>query len=576
MKRLFKYLKGYGKETVLSPLFKLCEAALELTVPLVIAAIIDKGINEGNTGYVIGMCCLLVMLGAIGLGFSVTAQYYAAVASVGFVSKIRYALFAKVQSLSYRDLDRLGAPTVITRMTSDTQKVQNGLNLTLRLLLRSPFVVFGAMIMAFIVNPRPSVSFAIAIPLLSVIVFGIMLITMPMYKKVQKGTDAVLSKTRENLAGVRVVRAFCKENDEIESFDAKNGALTAMQGRVGMISSLMNPLTYVVINLAILALVYLGAVEVDTSGGQFTQGEVIALYNYMSQILVELIKLANLIITISRAIASADRVADMLDIVPAETQGELTECQSSEYAVEFRGAGITYDGSAEPALSNASFAVKWRETVGIIGGTGSGKSTLVNLIPAFYRATEGEVLLGGAPAHEYERNAISDIVGVVPQRAVLFRGTVRDNMRWAKADATDEEIYEALKIAEAKEIVDGKGGLDAEIEEGGANLSGGQKQRLTIARALVGRPKILILDDSASALDLATDARLRASLQTSLADTTVFIVSQRTSSIMHADKIIVLDDGEISAIGTHKELLESSEIYKEIYNSQYGEAVKNG
>ena len=576
MKRLFKYLRGYGKETVLSPLFKLCEAALELTVPLVIAAIIDNGINGGNTGYVIGMCCLLVLLGAVGLGFSVTAQYYAAVASVGFISKIRHALFAKVQSLSYRDLDRLGTSTVITRMTSDCQKVQNGLNLTLRLLLRSPFVVFGAMIMAFIVNPRPSVSFAIAIPLLSVIVFGIMLITMPMYKRVQKGTDSVLSKTRENLSGVRVVRAFSKEADEVEDFDKKNIKLTEMHKRVGMISSLMNPLTYVVINLAILLLVYLGALEVDTSGGAFTQGEVIALYNYMSQILVELIKLANLIITISRAVASADRVADVLDIAPTDVAGEITECKNTEYAVEFRSAGITYDGSSEPALSETSFAVKWSETVGIIGGTGSGKSTLVNLIPSFYRPTEGEVLVGGVPAHEYSRDAMASIVGIVPQRAVLFRGTVRDNMRWAKPDATDEQIYEALKIAEAKEIVDGKGGLDAEIEEGGANLSGGQKQRLTIARALVGQPRILILDDSASALDLATDARLRASLKSSLSDTTVFIVSQRTSSIMHADKIIVLDDGEVSAIGTHGELLESSELYREIYNSQYGEAKKNG
>lgn len=576
MKRLLKYLGGYRKETVLSPLFKLCEAALELTVPLVIAAIIDNGINAGNTGYVIGMCLLLVLLGAIGLGFSVTAQYYAAVASVGFIAKVRHALFEKVGTLSYRDLDRLGTSTVITRMTSDAAKVQNGLNLTLRLLLRSPFVVFGAMIMAFTVNPRPSVSFAVAIPVLSIIVFGIMMITMPMYKKVQRGTDSVLSLTRENLAGVRVVRAFRKEESEISDFNRKNTELTDMHKRVGMISSLMNPLTYVVINLAILALVYLGAIEVDTSGGAFTQGEVIALYNYMSQILVELIKLANLIITISRAIASADRVADVLDIVPTDKAGDITECKDSPYAVEFRSAGITYDGACEPALSPSSFSVRWGETVGIIGGTGSGKTTLVNLIPALYRTTCGEVLVSGVNVNDYTEETLRNTVGIVPQRAVLFRGTIGENMRWAKSDATDEEIFRALKIAQADGIVDGKGGLDAEIEEGGGNLSGGQKQRLTIARALVGNPRILILDDSASALDLATDAKLRAALHESLTDTTVFIVSQRTSSIMHADKIIVLDDGEISAIGTHDELLQSSEIYREIYNSQYGEAEANG
>ncbi len=570
MRRLLKYLLGYRKQTVLAPLFKLCEAALELTVPLVIAAIIDNGINAGDVGYVVRMCLLLVLLGAVGLGFSVTAQYYAAVASVGFIAKVRHALFAKVQSLSYRDLDRLGTSTVITRMTSDAAKVQNGLNLTLRLLLRSPFVVFGAMIMAFTVNPRPSVSFAVAIPVLSVIVFGIMLITMPMYKRVQKGTDSVLSLTRENLSGVRVVRAFRKEESEISLFNERNAWLTDMHKRVGMISSLMNPLTYVVINLAILALVYLGAIEVDTSGGAFTQGEVIALYNYMSQILVELIKLANLIITISRAIASADRVADVLDVAPTDTAGDVTECGDSEYAVEFRSAGITYDGAAEPALSPSSFKVRWGETVGIIGGTGSGKTTLVNLIPALYRATEGEVLVGGINVNDYSEKTLRSTVGIVPQRAVLFRGTVGENMRWARADATDEKIYEALRVAQADGIVRDKGGLDAEIEEGGGNLSGGQKQRLTIARALVGEPRILILDDSTSALDLATDARLRSALCESLSDTTVFIVSQRTSSIMHADRIIVLDDGEISAIGSHDELLSSSDIYREIYTSQYG------
>lgn len=576
MKRLAKYLRGYVKETILSPLFKLCEAALELIVPLIIALIIDNGIGKGDYTYVLWMSALLVLLGAIGLGFSVTAQYYAAVASVGFIAKIRHALFAKIQSFSYSDIDRIGTSTLMTRMTADASKVQNGLNLTLRLLLRSPFVVFGAMIMAFIVNPRPSVAFAVAIPLLSLVVFGIMLITMPMYKRVQKSTDALMEKTRENLSGVRVIRAFRMEKSEIRDFGEKNEELTHRHKRVGMISTLMNPITYVIINLAILWLVYMGAIEVDVSDGRFTQGEVIALYNYMSQILVELIKLANLIITITKALASADRIADVLDLPSTEISGERTEGAGSEYAVEFNRASLKYTGAGENSLSDISFKVKKGETVGIIGGTGSGKTSLVNMIPGFYPATEGEVLIDGYSVGSYTRDYVGRNISVVPQRAVLFRGTVRDNMRWRRRDAGDDEIWRALEIAQAREVVEDKGGLDAMIEEGGANLSGGQKQRLTIARALIGDPQILILDDSASALDFATDKRLREAIL-SLSGITVFIVSQRTSSIMHADKIIVLDDGVISGIGTHSEMLESSAVYKEIYSSQLrGEVASDG
>ena len=569
MKRLIKYLRGLVKETILSPLFKLCEAALELTVPLIVALIIDNGIAKGDTAYVIKMCLLLVVLGAVGLAFSATAQYYAAKAAVGFTAKIRRALFVKIQSLSYTDLDTLGTSTLITRMTQDASKVQNGVNLTLRLLLRSPFVVFGAMIMAFIVNPRPSVSFAVAIPILSVIIFGIMLITMPLYKKVQSHTDDVLSTTRENLSGVRVIRAFCKEDAEIEKFNVKNDKLTRLHKRVGMISSLMNPLTYAIINLAILWLIYLGAVEVDTSNGAFTQGEVIALYNYMSQILIELIKLANLIITITRALASADRIANILDTKPTDSTGTIGEYGESKYAVEFRDVSLTYSGAAESSLSNISFAIEHGETVGIIGSTGSGKTSLINMIPAFYPASSGEVLVHGLPVGEYTTDHLRERIGVVPQKAMLFKGSIRENMKWANADATDEDIYRALKTAQATEVVEDKGGLDALIEQGAQNLSGGQKQRLTIARALVGKPDILILDDSASALDFATDARLRKALREDLENTTVFIVSQRTSSIMHADKIIVLDDGKICNIGTHDELLRDSEVYREIYRSQY-------
>ena len=572
MKRLLKYFRGYTKECILGPLFKLFEATLELIVPLIVALIVDVGIKgDGGITYSIWMSVVLVLFGAVGLAFSVIAQYFSAKAAVGFSTRIRGALFSKVQELSYTDIDRLGTSTMITRMTQDASKVQNGVNLALRLLLRSPFVVFGAMIMAFIVNPSSATSFAVAIPILSVIVFGIMLLTMPLYKKTQAGTDKLLLSTRENLSGARVIRAFRLENNEISDFESENSALTATQKRVGMISSLLNPLTYVIINLAILWLMELGAIQVED--GIISSGAVIALYNYMSQILVELIKLANLIVSISRALASASRIADVLDYESTRCEGERVRMDESAMAVEFDGVSLRYEGAGDNSLTDVSFSCAQGETVGIIGGTGSGKSSLVNMIPGFYPAESGEVRLGGAPVSEYSEDAITEIVGIVPQKAVLFRGTVRDNMRYRKSDATDEEIWAALDIAMAREVVEGKGGLDALIEEGGSNLSGGQRQRLTIARALVGAPKILILDDSASALDYATDAALRKNIKT-LSGVTTFIVSQRTSSVMHADKIIVLDDGEMVGIGTHDELLKSSDIYREIYDSQFGGEVR--
>jgi ABC-type multidrug transport system fused ATPase/permease subunit len=573
MKRLLKYLKSYKKECVLGPLFKMFEATLELIVPLVIAAIVDRGIGDGSTGFVIKASLFLLLLGAVGLGFSLTAQYFSAKAAVGFVGKLRYALFEKVGTLSYSDIDELGTSTLITRMTQDASKVQNGLNLALRLLLRSPFVVFGAMIMAFTVDAKSALTFAAVIPLLSIVVFGIMLITMPLYKKAQKGTDALLSRTRENLSGVRVIRAFRQEGEEIEAFKDENDVLTAVQRRVGRISALMNPLTYVLINIAILLLIHTGAVEVKA--GNLTQGEVVALYNYMSQILVELIKLANLIISITKALASASRIADVLDIVPTENMGTLTEGKNSDISVEFRSATLAYNGSSEPSLEDVSFVAKKGDTVGIIGGTGSGKSTLVNMIGAFYKATSGEVLVDGVEVSEYDRDALRAKVGIVPQNAVLVNGTIRENLLWGNENATDEELIRAVRMAQASDVLEAKGGLDAVIEQGGKNLSGGQKQRLTIARALVKKPEILILDDSASALDYATDAALRSALKEIGGDTTVFIVSQRASSIMHADKIIVLDDGCAVGIGIHEELLASCPVYREIYATQFSE-VENG
>ena len=573
MKRLLKYLKSYKKECVLGPLFKMFEATLELIVPLVIAAIVDKGIGGESTGFVVKASLFLLLLGVVGLGFSLTAQYFSAKAAVGFVGKLRYALFEKVGTLSYSDIDELGTSTLITRMTQDASKVQNGLNLALRLLLRSPFVVFGAMIMAFTVDVKGALTFAAVIPLLSVVVFGIMLITMPLYKKAQKGTDRLLGRTRENLSGVRVIRAFGNEDEEIDAFMGENATLTAVQRRVGRISALMNPLTYVLINVAILLLIHTGALQVRA--GELTQGQVVALYNYMSQILVELIKLANLIISITKALASASRIADVLDIVPTENMGTLTEGKDTDVAVEFSDATLAYRGSSEPSLEGITFKAKKGETVGIIGGTGSGKTTLINMIPAFYKATGGEVLVEGVEVSRYSPEALRKKIGIVPQSAALVKGTIRDNMRWGNENATDEDILEAIKTAQASDVLTAKGGLDGTIEQGGRNLSGGQKQRLTIARALVRKPEILILDDSASALDYATDASLRRAIRELDGKTTVFIVSQRASSIMHADKIIVLDDGRAVGIGTHDELLSSCPIYREIYATQFGE-VQNG
>ena len=539
MKRLLGYLKPYWRESVLGPLFKLCEATLELIVPLVIAAIVDRGIAEGDRGYILKMALLLALMGLIGLAFSVTAQFFCARASVGFVGRIRSALFAKLGSLSYSDIDRIGTSTMITRMSADSTKVQNGLNLALRLLLRSPFVVFGAAIMAFTIDFKSALTFVAVIPLLSIVVFGIMLLTMPMYKRVQGKTDALLSTARENLDGVRVIRAFGKEEDEIAEFREENQLLTTVSKRVGRISALMNPLTF------------------------------LALYNYMSQILVELIKLANLIISISKALASATRIADVLDVESTDTDGKAVCGVGSEYAVELRGVYARYAGAPEAALENISFSAKWGETVGIIGGTGSGKSTLVNLIPAFYRAEAGEVLVDGVNVCDYDPRALREMIGMCPQRAVLFSGTIRDNLKWRDPNASDEEILEAVKIAQASDVLDKKGGLDAVIEEGGRNLSGGQRQRLTIARALVGKPKILVLDDSASALDFATDAALRRAIADVKGKMTVFIVSQRASSVMNADKIILLDDGAAVGIGTHAELMEKCELYREIYYTQF-------
>ena len=569
MKRLLKYLKSYKKECVLGPLFKMFEATLELIVPLVIAAIVDQGIGDGSTSFVIKASLFLLLLGAVGLAFSLTAQYFSARAAVGFVGKLRYALFEKVGTLSYSDIDELGTSTLITRMTQDAGKVQNGLNLALRLLLRSPFVVFGAMIMAFTVDVKSALNFALVIPLLSIVVFGIMLITMPLYKKAQKGTDKLLGRTRENLSGVRVIRAFGNEDEEIEAFRNENNLLTAVQRRVGRISALLNPLTYILINVAILLLIHTGALQV--SRGELTEGQVVALYNYMSQILVELIKLANLIISITKALASASRIADVLDIVPTENMGTLTIGKETDVAVEFKGVSLAYRGSGEPSLSNVSFTAKKGDTVGIIGGTGSGKTTLVNMIPAFYKATSGEVLVNGVEVSAYSPEALRSLIGIVPQSPALVSGTIRDNMRFGNENATDEEILKAIKTAQAADVADSKGGLDAQIEQGGRNLSGGQKQRLTIARALVKNPEILILDDSASALDYATDASLRKAIRELDGKTTVFIVSQRASSIMHADKIIVLDDGNAVAVGTHVELLDSCPVYREIYETQFGE-----
>lgn len=567
MKKLFSYLKDYRKESILGPLFKLLEAFFELIVPLVVAAIIDTGIGGGDRGYIVRMCLVLVALGLIGLLCSVTAQYFAAKASVGFTKKLRHALFAHIQGFSYQTLDTVGTSTIITRMTSDMNQVQTGLNLALRLLLRSPFVVFGAMLMAFTVDSRAALWFAAAIPVLSVVVFGIMLISMPLYKRVQQLLDKVLGITRENLTGVRVIRAFGKEAQETADFTCKNEEFTAAQKHVGRISALMNPVTYVIINLAILALIHTGALRVEA--GVITQGAVVALYNYMSQILVELIKLANLIINITKAVACGNRIQSVLEMPSGETVDAQYKKEASPYRVEFRHAGICYAGAGAESLTDVSFAVRPGQTAGVIGGTGSGKSTLVNLIPRFYDVSEGAVLIDGQDVRGMEVSALRARIGVTPQKAVLFQGTIRDNLRWGNESATDEELLRAVETAQASDVLSAKGGLDAQLEQGGRNLSGGQRQRLTIARALVRKPDILILDDSASALDFATDAALRKALKNLPEQPTVFIVSQRTSSIQQADQIIVLDDGAVAGVGTHQQLLDSCQVYREIYDSQF-------
>lgn len=575
MKKILVYLKEYKKETVLAPLFKLLEASFELLVPIVVAAIVDTGIKNGDKRYV--MYCVLIMaaLGVIGLTCSLTAQYFSAKAAVGYSCKLRRVVFSHIQSLSFSQIDELGTSTLITRMTSDINQIQTGVNLVLRLLLRSPFVVFGAMIMAFIVDVKAAIIFVVIIPILFVVVFAIMFLTIPLYKQVQKGLDGILGKTRENLSGTRVIRAFNKQDDEIEEYDEKNEGLNRLQNKVGSISNLMNPITFVLINGATIILIYVGAIRVDE--GILETGQVVALVNYMSQILVELIKMANLIVTVNKAVACGNRVSACLDI-PVEKAGkEDDETENSESssdnAVEFRNVSLAYNNSGEMALENIDFAVKKGQTVGIIGGTGSGKTSLVHLIPAFYKATEGEVFVDGKNVSSYIGEELSDKVAIVMQKAVLFKGTIRDNIKWGKKDATDEEINEALELAVAKDIVEKKeNGLDEIIEQAGRNLSGGQRQRLTIARALVKKPEILIFDDSASALDYATDAALRSAIKNLDYNPTVFIVSQRTSSIQHADVIVVLDDGDIVGIGTHEELLAGCEVYKEIYDSQYRKA----
>ena len=579
MKKLLVYLKDYKKESVLGPLFKLLEATFELIVPLVMAAIIDTGVATGDKSYIMKMCMVLVLLAVIGLTCSITAQYFAAKAAVGFATKLRHALFAHIERLSFTEMDTVGTATLITRMTSDVNQVQNGVNLVLRLFLRSPFIVFGAMVMAFTIDVKAALVFVVTIPLLSIIVFGIMLISIPLYKKVQSALDKVLGITRENLTGSRVIRAFNKEDDETVHFNENNDLLTRAQIYVGKISALMNPLTYVIINGAIVVLVWTGAVRVDN--GYITQGEVVALINYMSQILVELVKLANLIININKSIACGNRIQSIFEMQPSITDGSgqkvdkvrtdtADRSEEAEYAVEFSHVGLTYAGAGDESLTDIDFKVKKGETIGIIGGTGSGKSSVVNLIPRFYDVTSGFIKVDGKDIKDYPLEELRGKIGTVLQKAVLFHGTIRENLKWGNPDATEEDLNRAITVAQAKEFVDNKEGrLDFEIEQGGKNLSGGQRQRLTIARAVVKKPEILILDDSASALDFATDAALRKAIREMEGETTVFIVSQRAASIQHADRIVVLDDGKMVGLGTSEELLESCEVYQEIYNSQF-------
>ena len=570
MKKLLKYMKGYGKQCLLGPLFKLLEASFELLIPLVVASIVDVGIANSDQPYIVKMCLVMIALGVIGLVCAVTAQYFAARAAVGFATRLRHSVMEHILGFSYTQIDRIGASTMVTRMTSDINQVQNGVNLTLRLLLRSPFVVFGAMVMAFTIDAQAALVFVGVIPVLCLVVFGIMLITMPMYKGVQGALDKVTSATRQNLTGVRVLRAFCKEESEVESFSGATGELTEKQLKAGRISGLMNPLTFVIVNVAVVILVQVGAIKVD--GGILTQGLVIALYNYMSQILVELIKMANLIISMTKAAACAGRIADLMDIQP-EDLPKMQE--TTEGGVEFKDVSLRYDGAAEASLENISFSAKPGQTVGVIGGTGSGKTSLVDLIPGFYPVTGGEVLLDGKSVDAAQ---LRQAIGVVPQKAVLFKGTIRENLLWGNENASDEELWAALETAQAAQVVREKEeGLESQVAQGGTNFSGGQRQRLTIARALVRKPKILILDDSASALDYATDAALRQAIRGMENPPTTFIVSQRASSVRFADMILVLEDGRMVDSGTHEELLKRCAVYQEIYYSQFEkEAANNG
>ena len=583
MFKITYYLKEYKKESIVAPLFKMLEASFELFVPLVMAVIVDTGIRNQDNSYILKMGGILVLLAVIGLTCSVTAQYFAAKASVGFGKSVRHDLFAHINSLSYAEIDKAGTSTLITRMTNDINQLQSGVNMFLRLFLRSPFIVIGAMIMAFTVDVKAAWVFVVAIPLLSIVVFGIMLYSIPLYQKVQKALDKVLLMTRENLVGARVIRAFCRQADEEKDYREGSDVLMQMQTFVGKISAVMNPATYIIVNAAIIALIWIGGVQVNV--GNLTQGEVIALVNYMSQILVELVKLANLIILLTKAFACSKRVGEIFAMEPSVVEPEKNipekdgnekvqrktgeHTGKTEHKVEFKNVTFTYEGAKEPALSNLSFTAKKGQTIGIIGGTGCGKSTLINLIPRFYDATEGEVLVDGVNVKEHTFNQLRDRIGVVPQKAVLFNGTIADNMRWGKADATKEEMEKAIAIAQGSDVVASKkNGLEEVILQGGKNLSGGQRQRLTIARALVKEPEILILDDSASALDFATDAKLRKAIKEETKDMTVFIVSQRASSIKHADQIIVLEDGEMAGLGTHEELLQTCEVYREIVKSQ--------
>lgn len=568
MRKLLRFLKDYKKESILSPLFKLLEASFELFVPLVMAAIIDTGIDNKDGGFILKMCGILILLAIVGLTCSITAQYFAAKAAVGFATKVRHALFDHIQKLSYTEMDTAGTDTMITRMTSDINQAQSGVNMVLRLFLRSPFIVFGAMIMAFTIDVKAALIFVVTIPVLSVVVFGIMIITIPLFRRVQASLDKVLGVTRENLTGSRVIRAFNKEQEEIADFDESNERLTDVQLFVGKISALMNPLTYIIINVALVFLIWTGAIQVNI--GKISQGEVVALVNYMSQILVELVKLANLIITVTKAIACGNRVQSIFEMETSMVDGNGSKKEDTGYTVEFRNVSMRYKGAGADTLTGIDFKAKPGDTIGIIGGTGSGKSSVVNLIPRFYDVTEGQVMVDGMDVREYKITDLRDKIGIVPQKAVLFAGTVRSNLAWGKEDATEEEMQQALSVAQAAEVVDKKDGkLDAEVEQGGKNFSGGQKQRLTIARALVKQPEILIMDDSSSALDYATDAKLRQAIHNMPSRPTVFIVSQRAASIMYADKIIVLDDGTVAGTGTHEELLKDCSVYQEIYYSQF-------